>query len=908
MLSTATAKPISPTDHAQSKALSDKLLELCIDAGEERKAQAKDTETKAETSALNSAINFINKLDIIIQTLSPHFVLNKTQIITANRTLFEIIIENRLDNILDLLLDHIKQQGETVNFILQLHYAAKQCNLHAFQKLYALHPDCDKSATLSSALTLVEDPYKSDQAAIVNFMLDINDNHPFIVTQNIRRFISDAARILVPSIVNRLIKLFPAGNIDGGNIIFDLIQGTEVTPLNSKTVVTIAQTVIQACSFTPTELHDALFAAIQYNYEIDAPFVIGLLKSKGAIVTKETLTEALPTFIYPSDETNKRAKSSHALRALVVAGGELNPDSKKGKNILTKAIECNDPEPLETILNLRFFYPQQLNAALDEIVGNMKYWSGNFSTQCRLIYTLLLHGADLTRDDQVPLISHLFKKKYEVTAHVKFDRYNSYNNDTFFILHDKIQEIEDILPKIILLGASKLSKELLNTTLLMFGYFNYHEKIKVGPKILEALFAVGAKSDLHYSDGETLLVTYVKHNRHTMADVVLKEQQNSNKLQHQQGSFYYTVSETKPPELLIRYRVNGPFSNNNTSTDLFLLANAHAETLAVLMKYQLPVSASTIAIYKQLSDEEQKNKYALAYNTLLKYQQTADYYDTPATTKTNEKEEKELISRPINPGKVELSPEQIQNLTAEELLTVRNQNTLTSALITILDHDINLHSEHKSHEFKHTIKFLLLLKAARFDYIAILTSKTNLPLSHIMATVNPETTSTYVEAACVLLTLAPYLQLKALEKNDNFKKWLNAAPAEFRIFIKDEIEKPRADLLDLVFYTQNRSQNPDSQFDNRVPVFLRAIKNITATPDQAHNILTQEIPNTKVLLISKSQTTRIMEAMQTEFVTPPSLDYTARLRFSYSQDRMKDPAIVHAVEAIQKVYKSRNSS
>ena len=903
-------------NQAQEHALRLKLIELCQAASDEQiqnSKQVQGAETKAEHVARDRALNYISTLGEKIQMLRSDFDIYQGNIYQHQNILLDFVISHRLGEIYyRLVFESTAKPDQPYH---HLHLATLHASNYLYRMLYTPQAEPQLKTLLTAALNTTASQYKEDQEKIVSDLLFVNAKvTPFLSKENLLEYIKLTVITQNTKLINKLLQLFPAGTVAGERVLIDLIDTAELTPQNRETIETIVSDLIQYLVFTEDQLHSALLIATQRSFRINAPNIIHLLNTKGAKTTLEELTKIIPEFIFSNKERNatKRAQSSQVITALVAAGGELNPNPQTGNKVLHKAMQCTDAEPLETILNLSFFYPEQLNNSMTTIIRHdrSEFINTSLYQKCRKILALLQHGADPITEKQSLFISQFLT----MPCSIKETMESSYSTSPYnqqIILTSEIKQTEDIISQILHLIFSTQSKEtlrdLLSSHINTDVGINPNKDFDIPTRILKGFLATGTEPYYQFTSGETLLVYYVKKQRPACVKTILSEQKLRGQMDYQNGSFKYRIRSDKTLSLYFNLEAE---SGNGIEEfqDLFLLANAHAETIAVLMEFNIPVTTKTLSIYQSLNDERKIIDYAAAYQTLEKYQKTNPEPELADSIDDEQKGSAQLTVRPrLLANKAELSFEKIKELTATDLLTITTPSILTKAINTLLDTDIALQSENKEHQFKHTIAFIALLKSTRFDYISILTKDEHLPLRHLITTAEPELQTISIEAARVLLTLAPFLQLRYLQQDEKrFKELMKKTPALLKQFITDEIAKPRADMLDLVFYTKNRAENPDGQFDDRAPVFLRVIANITAAPDQASKIIQDETKNTKVFFgTARGQTTRIMEAMQTEFTTTPSLAYTARLRFSYAGVGMKEPAIAHTVEAINSVYWKR---
>ena len=739
------------------------------------------------------------------------------------------------------------------------------------------------------------------------FLFDFNETRSvFIEACNVKWSMEE--RDIHDILKNKIINLHTKDYMST-SVLIDLIRKNPLTANNQDIVKETFLTLLEVSNFHGTS--EVLQCAIENNYVIDALDIIRkLTHSEDAfqVIIKDEVHRVLKavknssTFIVSSDKT-----PSQMIKQLMETGAKLNPNFKDGCYLLKSALECRDLDLLETILSSCFFYPDQLTFVL-----NAPQYHGlqqpSAEMECKQILLLVKYGADFHRCFS-PLRASLCSIRNKlITSQMR----NTVNPSQVSINDAAIQALDDLILQIFKTGLAPLTEQPLKECFINFIVMNEFPD-QLCAYIIKSFLDLGVDPACLDSDGNALVSHLVASNKVLSLGLVLHEQRKRENALNNLKFYYQLVKSSENNFTLTCSFANDkdivfPDKAYKTSNDYFLLAKGCMPIMKLLMAYDCPLSNDTLALYESLILKTNSDNQSIFtqddYEILKKYQTPMSLHSSSLMSQTpDEKEAQELsIIRKKPTKKIPVSFDTITKMDCNDFLLCKTPSTLTQALNCVLDHEIANYSEVKGDGFKETVEFIAKLKKYRFDYVAILTDKTDLPLRHLAKNVCDTNITYSIIALQILLFLAPFLQLKALKDDSKtFDKLKANLPKLFKTYLDAEYDKQRADMADLVFYLKSRSENPDTKFDERVPVFLDLVLGLDCNPQRAGDYLEKSIEIGKSFVFFNNQTTRIMQAMQTEQAKPhtePS--YAAHLRFSFARD-MREPAITYAIDSIRTV-------
>ena len=934
---------------------------------EVKSTQAFDDLKAKRTTAMKTAINAVLKLDTVIESLkSLSYSLSKKNIlekyvytppshtdleskeltsrIISPQTILDCAIEFRYTTLLNIL------QNQGVLLLGSLYFAALRHNYEALLAIKEDHPLQYKAHSARLLLAALHHAprgviSRKDQISIVTDLLKAttpeeidNLKQGFIETPsyepefhnvfavlaqvlqiNIAEALSAADRnplqlaALVaqsPELVDLLIPHTAA--IANKSLLVDLINLTNQK--NIKKISQILTSLLTHDTFDAEQLSAALLKAICSNYVKEAPEIITLLESKGAVATAKQLNiRARETLIVASTAAySNLPKLQIELVALCARGADLNPTFTEGNVNLNYAETCGHYDILVAVLRLCYFSPEQLNIAL---TTNAKK---ALITPVKTL-TYLEHGGDLqfTKTNNHNNLILFFLKAYMSEDDLKSRSTTTTSNSNGPQPIDE-KNFEDMTQKVFSMstnGIDNLSKEECSQ-MLIFLAPHANNVSALFFHVLDLLLKKSTEIYQKDSDGRTLLYHLVKAKNEKGVALFCQQILDRNLPTITHGSFYY-----KDDTFALQDTVESIFDKIewNETTDLFLLAQANAAITDSLMKIKFAVNDETLKYY---------NKTGFSRAPRLQEHQTALQKKTKHTIvlpdEKLEPEESELKSIPkINTGSdLTYSITELQTLTSEQFISSKPKN-LALALNKLIEIDMETRLNNPDYAFTYTIQFLLNLQKARFDYITILTDKTYFPLRALATTIarisklRPKLEAEAIAAAEVLLANAPYSQLKKLRENEKeYDALLKSLPTPFKQHLEKEIKKPRATLGDLAFYLKQRSKNPDDRFYERVPCFNEIVafenkaeeKNEAPPTAKERQTFYDKVRSKTTVAFFAGETTRIIDAMQQEekhISNAANPNYLTRLRFS---SMAAHRFIVHTKEEINNVLDEHNKN
>ena len=696
---------------------------------------------------------------------------------------------------------------------------------------------------------------------------------------------------------------------NGKEIFINFMQENAINNENKTAIQDTLLFFLTLFRFNATETYEALLLATKLNYAEDAPEVMSTLQSTGICIPEKTLRAEILDILNKNRETQSatlplQKRPAQMIKALVAAGAKLNPNKKLGKILLDEALLCEDHETLEAILTSSFFFQAQLHETYLGIV-TAPIENMNLENKLSKIHVLLKNGLYFTnqtiQSQTIQLILSI-RSMTEATCYpadwLDFDKEPSgYGANRIKLAKLSVDVIKTAL--------LTLTTNQLNETLGCFLKDITYSGNRFNLVVFQLLIDTGADPYCRFTDGQSFTSILVEHHNEVLLNRLLQEQQRRGKILSNHDTFYFW-----PENLYFMHKNDVQLSFYEPASDIFLLATDHINTIKILIQYGFAPQASTIQIFKQRGKTKPKFMEAAA---ILEVQLKSP--KKPELEEPNLAPEEKMMTelgvlRKVKASTKEITAENTMTMSLQYIRKLNGTNILAIALNKILDYDIELQKESKEHKFKHTIDFIIKLKEARFDCTAVFTNSKYLPLLHVLSNAKQEHHGIYRDAARLLLTFVPFLQLMALKKDEMIYKELTLKlPKELKSYINSEFDKPRADLTDLVFYMKSRSENPDNQFDKRAPIFNTIMRDIQDRPDHTQDIIKHRINDTRPLLIGTGQTTRILQAMQTELTLPQSsLSYANRLRFSYTLAGTTDPTIQHAYDAVMQVYENRKGN